>query len=42
MQALPFMSVFTRSASIAAAMPLKCLPVSVTWLNLTRISPGSR
>ncbi len=41
-QAVPFISSFTRSANRLAAIPLGCLSVLVTWLNLMTISPSSQ
>ena len=42
MHALPFISWLTRSANSVAAIPLGCLSVLVTWLNLMTASPASQ
>src|SRR6056297_1332993 len=42
MHIVPSISSLTRSCSSEAAMPLGCLSVLVTWLNLTTISPSSQ
>ncbi len=42
MQALPFISSLMRCCSRLAAIPLGCLSVLVTWLNLMTISPSSQ
>src|SRR6056297_992506 len=42
MHMVPFISSLTRVSSSEAAMPLGCLSVLVTWLNLTTISPSSQ
>ena len=41
MQALPFISLLTRSASSEAASPFGWPCAATTWLNLMTISPGS-
>src|SRR6056297_571104 len=42
MHMVPSISSLTRCSSSEAAMPLGCLSVLVTWLNLTTISPSSQ
>src|SRR3546814_2899407 len=42
MHSLPFMSLFTRSASAVAVSPLGLPLAATTWANLTTISPLSQ
>src|SRR6056297_343750 len=42
MHMVPFISSLMRVSRSDAAIPLGCLSVLVTWLNLTTISPSSQ